>query len=71
MTGNGSRYSKKKELADAQLSFREEACTLYEVKARFFGDAITILYGSESAVRTEADGRKRLSVTKGFIGGIT
>ena len=28
------------------------------VKVHFFGDSMAILYGSESAVRTEADGRK-------------
>jgi hypothetical protein len=36
----------------------EEACTLYEVTVHFFGDAMAILYGSESAVHVEADGRK-------------
>ena len=55
---DGSRYSKKKELADAQSSVLEEACTMYEVKVHFFSDAIAILYGSESAVHVESDGRK-------------
>jgi hypothetical protein len=55
---DGSRYSKKKELADAQSGVREEACTIYEVTVHFFGDAMAILYGSESAVHVEADGRK-------------
>ncbi len=30
---------------------------MYEVKVHFFGDSMAILYGSESAVHTEADGR--------------
>ena len=55
---DGSRYSKKKELADAQSGIREEACMIYEVTVHFFGDAMAILYGSESAVHVEADGRK-------------
>ena len=55
---NGSHYSKKEAVADAQSGAREEACTLYEVTVHFFGDAMAILYGSESAVHVEADGRK-------------
>ncbi len=53
---DGSRYTKKQALAESPA--REEACTMYEVTVHFFGDAMAILYGSESAVRTEADGRK-------------
>jgi hypothetical protein len=33
---DGSRYSKKKELADAQSPVLEEACTMYEVTVHFF-----------------------------------
>jgi len=44
--------------AYAQSGVREEACTIYEVTVHFFGDAMAILYGSESAVHVEADGRK-------------
>jgi hypothetical protein len=55
---DGSRYSKKEALAQAQSSVLEQACTMYEVTVHFFGDAMAILYGSESAVRTEANGRK-------------
>jgi Domain of unknown function (DUF4440) len=55
---DGSHYSKKKAVADAQSGDREETCTLYEVTVHFFGDAMAILYGSESAVHVEADGRK-------------
>jgi len=31
---------------------------MFEVKVHFFGDATAILYGSESAIHTEKDGRK-------------
>jgi hypothetical protein len=31
---------------------------MFEVKVHFFGDAMAILYGSESAIHTETDGRK-------------
>jgi hypothetical protein len=55
---DGSRYSKKDAVAHAQGGTLEEACTLYDVTVHFFGDAMAILYGSESAIRTEADGRK-------------
>jgi hypothetical protein len=55
---DGSLYSKKEAVTEAESGTREEACTLYEVKVHFFGDALAILYGSESAVHVEADGRK-------------
>ncbi len=55
---DGSLYSKKEAVADAQSGVSEEACTLHEVRVHFFGDAMAILYGSESAVHVEADGRK-------------
>jgi hypothetical protein len=35
-----------------------EGCALLEIKVHLFGDAIAILYGRESAIRTEPDGRK-------------
>jgi Domain of unknown function (DUF4440) len=55
----GSLYSKTEAVADAQNEKpSEEACTLYTVKVHFFGDSMAILYGSESAIHTEADGRR-------------
>ncbi len=53
---SGSLYSKQQAAADSKTT--EEACKMYEVKVHFFGDSMAILYGSESAVHTEADGRK-------------
>jgi len=56
---SGSQYSKQEALADAaQSKASDQACTMYEVKVHFYGDSMAVLYGSESAVRTEADGRK-------------
>jgi hypothetical protein len=55
---DGSRYSKKEAVAHAQSGVPEKACTMYEVTVHFFGDAMAVLYGSESAVRREADGRE-------------
>jgi hypothetical protein len=56
---DGSLYSTKQALAEALSGKRtEEGCTLFEVKVHFFGDAMAILYGSESAIHTETDGRK-------------
>lgn len=56
---DGSLYSKKQALAETLGGKRiEEGCTMFEVKVHFFGDAMAILYGSESAIRTETDGRK-------------
>src|SRR5579872_2695182 len=45
----GSLYSKKEAVAHAESGVPEEGCTLYEVRVHFFGDAMAILYGSESA----------------------
>jgi Domain of unknown function (DUF4440) len=56
---DGSLYSKQKEVAGPQNpKTTEEACAMYDVKVHFFGDAMAILYGSESAVHVEADGRR-------------
>jgi len=55
---DGSRYSKQQALARAHEKVTEEGCTMYEVTVHFFGDSMAILYGSESAVHNEADGRK-------------
>ena len=53
---HGSLYSKQESLTPDDKP--EEACTLYEVKVHFFGDSMAILYGSESAIHIEADGRR-------------
>jgi hypothetical protein len=56
---DGSLYSKKQALAEAlSEKHTEEGCTMFEVKVHFFGEAMAILYGSESAIHIETDGRK-------------
>jgi Domain of unknown function (DUF4440) len=55
---SGSRYSKKEATDEFSSGPNEEACELYEVTVHFFGDAMAILYGSESAVHIETDGRR-------------
>ena len=55
---DGSRYSKKEAIAESASETPEEACEIYEVTVHFFGDAIAILYGSESAVHIEVGGRR-------------
>jgi hypothetical protein len=54
----GSLYSKQQALMPDLKKKSEEACTLYEVKVHFFGDSMAILYGSESAIHIETDGRR-------------
>lgn len=50
----GERYDKKAELNDARHPTRHfRGCKLGEVKVRFFGDHVALLYGSESRVRTD------------------
>jgi hypothetical protein len=55
---DGTRYSKKDAMAHSLSGRPEEACTLHEVTVHFFGDAMAILYGSESALHIESDGRR-------------
>ena len=56
---DGSLYSKKQAITEALSGKRtEEGCTMFEVKVHFFGDAMAILYGSESAIHIDADGRR-------------
>jgi hypothetical protein len=54
---DGSRYSKKEATAEFGSGRAEEACEIYAVTVHYFGDAMAILYGSESAVHIETDGR--------------
>jgi hypothetical protein len=55
---SGSRYSKKEATAEFANGRSEEECEMYEVTVHFFGSAMAILYGSESAVHIESDGRR-------------
>jgi hypothetical protein len=55
---HGSLYTKLESFASTPNEKPEEACTLYGVKVHFFGDSMAILYGSESARHTEADGKR-------------
>jgi Domain of unknown function (DUF4440) len=55
---HGSLYTKQESFASTPNEKPEEDCTLYEVKVHFFGDSIAILYGSESAIHVETDGRR-------------
>jgi len=56
---DGSLYSKQEAVADALAAkTTEESCVMYDVKVHFFGDAMAVLYGSESAIRAKADGHK-------------
>lgn len=55
---DGSRYTKKEATTEFAGGRSEEACEIYEVTVHFFGNAIAVLYGSESAVHIETDGRR-------------
>ncbi len=56
---DGSLYSKGESVAMALAAkSKEEDCVMYDVKVHFFGTSMAVLYGSESAVRSEPDGRK-------------
>ena len=54
----GKRYSKSEEMADtADTSNTASDCRLLDAKVRFFGDAVALIYGSESSVRKAKDGK--------------
>lgn len=54
---SGRRYGKKEAIA-TDTEALERDCQLGEVKVRFFGDAIALVYGGESAVRKGKDGKE-------------
>ena len=50
----GKRYDKAEEVNDARHPTRKyRDCKLGEVKVRFFGENVALVYGSESRVRTD------------------
>jgi len=54
---SGRRYAKN-EAITTDTKALERDCQLGEVKVRFFGDAIAIAYGAESAVSKGKDGKE-------------
>lgn len=56
---DGSQYDKKEAVSGAAFPVTKESeCVMYDVKVHLFGDSMAVLYGSESALLTEKDGRK-------------
>jgi hypothetical protein len=53
---NGSRYDKAQAVGTDVKDLHRD-CKLGEVKVRFFGDAIALVYGAESNIRKDKDGR--------------
>ena len=52
-----TRYPKSEEVVDsADVSKTSRDCRLLDVKVRFFGESLALVYGSESAVRKGKDG---------------
>src|SRR5579863_6265553 len=47
---NGARFTKADELRDEKGSRTAHDCGIDEVRVRFFGDAVALVYGSEHAV---------------------
>jgi len=59
-SSQGKRYTKQEEVAEATDSSKTvRDCRLIDAKARFFGDNLAMVYGSESAVRKEKDGTEK------------
>jgi len=56
----GMLYTKRDAMERAKsMKERARACQTNEVKVHFFGDNVSILYGSESAIWKAADGKER------------
>jgi hypothetical protein len=56
---DGTPYSKQQAITDAaNAKTSEKECVMYEVKVHYFGEAMAILYGSESAIHVEAGGHE-------------
>jgi len=56
---NGQRYGKDKAITtDTALAMLSRDCQLGEVKVRFFGDSIAIVYGAENRIRKDKDGKE-------------
>jgi hypothetical protein len=56
---NGQRYGKDEAITtDTALAKLSRDCQLGEVKVRFFGDSIAIVYGAENRMRKDKDGRQ-------------
>jgi len=53
---NGERTDKAAALADSP-NWPAKNCELGQVKVRFFSESLAMVYGSESTVRTDKDGR--------------
>ena len=53
---DGTRYGKDQAISPAKNPHRQ--CQLGDVKIQFFGESVAVAYGSESAVRIEADGKE-------------
>jgi Domain of unknown function (DUF4440) len=51
---NGERYGKKEAMASPDSPATD--CRLGDITVHFFGDAIALVYGSESSLRTNAKG---------------
>src|SRR5579863_7137592 len=47
---NGARFNKADELRDEKGQRAAHDCGIDEVRVRFFGDAVALVYGSEHAV---------------------
>jgi hypothetical protein len=56
---DGSLYDRQAGVADTHnAGTSERECVMYDVRVHFFGENMAILYGSESAIRKEADGHE-------------
>jgi len=55
-----ARLPRERAATDSSKTVRD--CRLIDAKARFFGDNLAMVHGSESAVRKEKDGTEKTSM---------
>lgn len=54
----GTEYDKSDAVASVGTrKYKSTECTIHDVKVHFFGDALALLYGSQSVLLTDAKGK--------------
>ena len=57
---DNSRYTKSEEVQETKSSkHRSRECRLGEVRVHFFGENVAVLYGSESRIEKDKNGKER------------
>jgi Domain of unknown function (DUF4440) len=56
---DGTRYTKAQEVQDIKAKHDSRECQLGDARVHFFGEALALIYGSESRLQKDGDGTER------------